>query len=265
MKIKTPSLRKDFKRRRRTFDKVQSEIRSDLLMSGVAHEFNNILGAADGHAEWALDSKNVDDMVEALKVVRIACQRSASITKALRGVSQPREESEEVFELAEVISELKAVIQPYMQKTAARLNLHMPKKIKLQGIKNEVIEVFLNLMKNSLEAAHSSGITPELKIEASVKARKVLIKFWDNGPGVPRALDDLIFQPFFTTKGVLGNIVPGASALQSTPPSRENFSSGTGLGLFWSRKICQEMSGSLTLKREKDSNRCYFEVSLRSP
>ena len=166
-KSATP-LRKIYKARRKAFDKRQSELRSDLLMSGVAHEFNNILGAADGHAEWALDSKKVEDMVEALKVVRIACQRSATITKALRGVSQPREESEEELTLAELVSEFQKVLLPFVQKTGALLKIQVPAKIRLRGIRNEILEIFLNLVKNSLEAAVDFGKSPEIVTELEV-------------------------------------------------------------------------------------------------
>ncbi|MEZ4814538.1 MAG: histidine kinase dimerization/phospho-acceptor domain-containing protein [Bdellovibrionota bacterium] len=68
----------------RNWQSNQDPVRMDLLALGVAHEFNNILGAALGHADWALESQTPEDMKDALEVIRIACLRCAQITKSLQ-------------------------------------------------------------------------------------------------------------------------------------------------------------------------------------
>src|SRR5690606_9980021 len=63
-------------RQRRLLPKLKSADPRILAM-GIAHEFNNILGALDGHAEWALESTNPEDWKSTLEVVRKACDRSS--------------------------------------------------------------------------------------------------------------------------------------------------------------------------------------------
>jgi two-component system sporulation sensor kinase C len=58
-------------------------------------------------------------------------------------------------------------------------------------------QVFINLIKNALEACGSDG---ELVIRTETFPHFVKIIFSDNGPGIPSEVLKHIFQPFFTTK-----------------------------------------------------------------
>ncbi|MBS1985211.1 MAG: HAMP domain-containing histidine kinase [Bdellovibrionales bacterium] len=209
-----------------------------LFVAGVAHEFNNILGAADGHAEWGLDSGKPEDMREALHTVRLACKRSAEITQGLQGLFQPREESKVVFELADLIGELERMFRPTCQKLGVTLAL--PKKsASLYGDPVRVLEILVNLVKNSVEACGGAARRGKVQIEAQATKGWLTVQVTDNGPGIPPAFRDLLFQPFFTTKGAFGNALP------VQPAPNRTVGAGTGLGLFLSRQIAVEHGGTL--------------------
>jgi two-component system C4-dicarboxylate transport sensor histidine kinase DctB len=223
-------LRFDSQRKKRAASMLDPE----LLAAGIAHEFNNILGAADGHASWALESGTPEDMREALEVVRVACRRSAQITRALQGMVQPAEDKKEIFALAVLGNELGKILEPALRARGARLEVDLP-DVLLYGRPAQVLEVLVNLAKNAIEAGSSS-----VKVCGKATASEIRMEVSDSGPGVPEAFRQSLFLPFFTSKGAL------AGALGSGAPAAQ--CGGTGLGLFLSRAIAEEHGGRLELR-----------------
>lgn len=82
-------------------------------------------------------------------------------------------------------------------------------------------QVFLNLIKNSIEAMEGEG---QIQISARVHDSNVEIRFTDTGKGMPKEVLSRIFDPFFTTKG-----------------GRK----GYGLGLFVTHNIIKEHGGTI--------------------
>jgi two-component system, NtrC family, nitrogen regulation sensor histidine kinase GlnL len=83
------------------------------------------------------------------------------------------------------------------------------------GEEDQLIQIFLNLVKNAAEAAHARGdgrgeiavstaYRHGVKIRASdgvtVASAPLEVRVADNGPGVPPRLRDHLFEPFVTTK-----------------------------------------------------------------
>jgi two-component system, NtrC family, sensor kinase len=85
-------------------------------------------------------------------------------------------------------------------------------------------QVLFHLLNNAIDALLSGGpVQPQISITASLKNTHILqITVTDNGPGVPEALQQQIFNPFFTTKPV---------------------GQGTGLGLSLCYQLMQSQGG----------------------
>ncbi len=96
----------------------------------------------------------------------------------------------------------------------------------INGDKNQLQQVFLNLSLNACEAMPDGGT---LMLSTSSVGEKVVVEVTDTGCGIKREHLDQIFQPFFTTKPV---------------------GKGTGLGLSVSYGIVQQHDGSLEVKSE---------------
>jgi signal transduction histidine kinase len=101
----------------------------------------------------------------------------------------------------------------------------------------ELSRVVLNLTQNACYAAHEKakaagpGITPRVVVRTRGLGSQVELRVWDNGNGVPAAIRDRIFTPFFTTK-------PAGA--------------GTGLGLSISYDIVVRMhKGELRVESEE--------------
>ena len=71
----------------------------------------------------------------------------------------------------------------------------------------------------------------------AVPTAVLVIEIADNGPGIPKALQDKVMQPFFTTK---------------------KGTEGTGLGLSITHDIIKAHKGSLQLQSTPDEGTCFL-------
>jgi signal transduction histidine kinase len=96
----------------------------------------------------------------------------------------------------------------------------------IQADPEQLKEVLVNLIVNAYEAMERSGTIEiqEQEIEAASESRMIMINLTDNGPGIPEAIKDKVFQPFYSTK-----------------------EEGTGLGLSICARIIEEHGGTLEL------------------
>jgi nitrogen fixation/metabolism regulation signal transduction histidine kinase len=95
--------------------------------------------------------------------------------------------------------------------------------------------VFVNLLQNALEAA-PGGVGASLSSRAA--GGRAIVQVLDDGPGVPAAARDRLFEPYFTTK-----------------------SSGTGLGLAICRRLVEAHGGTIRLARSSPGE-TVFEIEL---
>ena len=88
---------------------------------------------------------------------------------------------------------------------------------RISGDRERFKQVFINLVKNAVEAMKQNGT---LTISAQHSGEKIQVDISDDGPGIQRNLKSKIFKPFFTTK-----------------------KGGTGLGLSICQRIIDEHQG----------------------
>tara|TARA_B100001123_G_C15345850_1_gene1037093 strand:- start:3775 stop:4716 length:942 start_codon:yes stop_codon:yes gene_type:complete len=99
----------------------------------------------------------------------------------------------------------------------------------IQAVPNEIEQIFLNLIQNSIDSLSEIKSDPRLEISIFYKKskNKLYIEIVDNGKGIDEDILDKIFSPFFTTK----------------PPGK-----GTGLGLNIIQKIISKYGGRIKYK-----------------
>jgi two-component system, NtrC family, sensor kinase len=122
-----------------------------------------------------------------------------------------------------------------------------PNLPKVNVVPQDIGRVLLNLINNAFQACtnsefliHNSKLKPLVTVSTKSLGDKIEISISDNGPGIPDAIKDKIFQPFFTTK-----------------PTGQ----GTGLGLSLSYDIVKAHGGELRVET-KEGEGCEFIIQL---
>jgi PAS domain S-box-containing protein len=185
------------------------------LAGGVAHDFNNIIGAIMIQADLAVEEKGLSTSTrEWLLEIRLAAERAGALTRQLlmfshRQVMQPRQVSvnDLVFDLSKM---LKRIIG---EDIGLQLNLH-GEQLHTFADPGMLDQVLMNLVVNARDAMPSGGklfietgeriLTDEeaAGIPDASAGPYVSLRVSDTGLGIPAEVLPRIFDPFFTTKEV---------------------------------------------------------------
>ncbi len=149
-----------------------------------------------------------------------------------------------IFDVSTCIKEALNIIQTLITQENVNINLNLT-DVKINGIPNELIQVLINLVKNSIDAFVINNITTRnIDITMLEENNFVTIKLQDNGGGIPKNKQEIIFEPYFTTK---------------------HASQGTGLGLFISKMICEHgFNGSLHVHSQNNTTTFYLKFPVAS-
>ncbi len=105
---------------------------------------------------------------------------------------------------------------------------------KIKGNKDELAQVWLNLIYNSLQAMAFKG---NLEVSVYQEDAFIVVKITDDGPGIPEEIQEKIFEPFFTTKDA---------------------GEGSGLGLDIVSQIIDKHEGTISFKSEVNKGTTFF-------
>jgi two-component system sporulation sensor kinase A len=194
------------------------------LAAGIAHEIRNPLTSIKGLTQFMHETKNITD--EYVNVMISEIDRINQIAGELLALSKPQSRSYSETSLREIIQYVLHIMQPEALLKDVQLIFcddNNPKVIK--GDRNELIQVFINFLKNAMEAMPNGG---SIRIDTESDAEKVQITISDEGIGIPTERLNKIGEPFYTLK-----------------------EKGMGLGLTISQKIIQQHHGTLELKSEE--------------
>ncbi len=139
----------------------------------------------------------------------------------------------EVYFLNHSIDTILSIIEATLKHYKIEITLDIEEKVKVQNIKNELFQVFLNILNNAKDVLIIRSVQNK-KISISLRSedKYANIKISDNGGGISPDIISEIFQPYFTTK-------------------KEN--NGTGIGLYMSKTIIEKnMGGSLSAKTTEE-------------
>jgi len=212
------------------------------LAAGVAHEISSPLFGVMGLAEAIQEEEDLElvrqyagDIVEYSGVIK-------DIVVDLTGYSRTSEaEYLTTVDLAQVIQDAARLVTRSTEANSDQIRVEVDEDLFLNARTNEVQQVFVNLIKNAVEAMVEAERPIEVVVRGSVTGKALTVLVTDKGPGIPEERLAVIFDPFYTTK----------------PPGK-----GTGLGLNIVYRIVTKYSGSISAQSVQGEGTTF---SLRFP
>ncbi len=219
----------------------QTESYLGRMVAVVSHEVKNPLMIIRGSAERlhkkdpAPESRFILEEVDRLNEIVTGYLDFSAGRAGLTSREAP-----EPIEPGELIGSLrKHLHQKYPSEEIGWIDNDIPSGLAFTGYRRSLRQVLLNLLINGADACRESGKPIEIGVAVRSRGDQVELVVIDHGPGFPAAVRRRLFEPFFTT--------------------RQN---GTGLGLYLSKKIVEEMGGEMLIESEAGKP---TEVVLRIP
>jgi PAS domain S-box-containing protein len=183
------------------------------LAGGVAHDFNNILGAIIMQVDIARSEVNLSaEMRSSLGEIRAAAERAANLTRQLLAFSRRQVMQLQSVDLNGIVTSLTNMLQRILgEDVRLQLNLHSGALL-TRADSGMLGQVLLNLVVNARDAMPDGGqltIDTDTKVctEAEAAARPDIVpgryvglRVTDTGCGMTPEIQARIFEPFFTTK-----------------------------------------------------------------
>lgn len=222
-----------------TFEKqmYQSEKLATVgrLAAGVAHEINNPMASILTCAEGLLKNDPGDDPStgEYLEIIRNSAHRCKMITAKLLGYSAASGLNKESLDLSEVLSEAVTLLQFEASNKEAKVSLVRSGALPvIEGSRDSLLQVFVNLILNSIQAVPTGG---NIEVTARATEKQIIVLIKDDGPGISEKSFGQVFEPFYTTKPV---------------------GEGTGLGLSVSQGIIKQHGGQIEIVDGRAGRTC---------
>ena len=204
----------DTKRKRLEQQLIQAQKMEGLgtLAGGIAHDFNNILGIILGYTTRLEDwKKHPEQMPEAIKVIRDAVGRGATLVQQLLTSARQTGAHFAPLDLNALVQELERMLEATFPKTI-HFVLHLQPNLPLaKADRSQIHQVLLNLCVNARDAMPNDGrITLETGVSDGedcartsrgvIAERYLFVRVSDTGTGISKSIKPHIFEPFYTTK-----------------------------------------------------------------
>lgn len=193
------------------------------LTAGIAHEFRNGLATIHGYSRLLLPEALPAVYQPYVEGIRKESEALGQVVTNFLNFARP-----------EKVAFAPVDLGPLAQRAVEELHHELPTGTtvhvrgefgSIQGDEVLLRQVFGNLVRNAAEACETAGVAPAIAIEGSIDRKRSScgVSVTDNGPGIPAAVREKVFQPFFTTR-----------------------SRGTGLGLAIVQKIVVTHNGRVS-------------------
>ncbi|MBW7473105.1 ATP-binding protein [Marinobacter sp. M216] len=217
------------------------------LTAGIAHEIRNPLGAISHAAQLMEESPHLDQGDhQMLDIIRRHSRRVNGIVENVLDLSRRRAAHTDLTEVRPWLEEFRADYLQTQDEESAQsiIDLTVDSDVPFARFdKSQIEQVMVNLCDNGLRYSHQQ--TGERKISlhagATVDGERAYVEVRDVGPGIAPEHHSSVFEPFFTTD-----------------------KSGTGLGLYLARELCEANQAHLSLV-EDDLSGCCFRITFAHP
>ena len=197
------------------------------LSSGVAHDFNHLLGLIQGYAVRGQRAADDDGMRKALEGVDSAARRAAAVANKLLNFSRQDITVKEVFDACAALRDMQPMLRQLLG-PGIRIDFDLPASpCTIHFDRAQFDLMVLNIAANAAHAMADGGrFTVAVRERTETSGREVEIEFGDTGHGMTDEVRVRLLEPFFTTKPI---------------------GEGTGLGLAVVAGLVEDAGGAIVL------------------
>ena len=213
---------------------VERDKRQQAMLAGVAHEIRNPLGGIELFAGLLASEIKPNDLKNYAQKILKEVQNLKAIIQNFIDYGKPAPANKSKCEIKSAWNEAVSLLSGDLKDIHFQFNQddnNVSAHVDPQHLK----QVFLNLIKNSIEALPDGGT---IFVNIFSQGEKIKILYSDSGQGVPHDLTEKIFEPFFTTR-----------------------EKGTGLGLAIVKNLITENGGTIRYITSGEA-RARFEIDL---
>jgi len=210
---------------------VAHEIRNPLSTLAIQHQI-----LEDIFNTLSLDPKNEQRILKSLDILNSEIGRVSRLMEHYFKLVRTGNQEPSYEDINSILRDIFELIRQYCYESGVTLRIQLEKNIPIVHInRDKFIQVFLNLIINSIESMSDKG---KLLIQSKKRGEKSVIFIKDSGIGIPADYQNRVFSYYFTTK-----------------------ESGGGVSLALSHKIISEMGGTISFD-SKNGHGVTFIIEL---
>ena len=206
------------------------------LSAGIAHEIRNPLGAISHASQLLSESPNLDQGDQRLTdIIYAHCLRMNDVIENVLEMSRRAPATPVRLKLREQLREFNDAYTNANHGAEIEIDVE-PQDTEIRMDPSQFHQVLTNLVQNGLRYSEEHSQCSYVRLQGGVDAisERPYLNIIDRGPGVDEAKVANLFEPFFTTEA-----------------------SGTGLGLYISRELCESNQARLSYSRHDDGGSCF--------
>ena len=214
------------------------------MAAGIAHEIGNPLASLSSVVQYLCRKLNRHEEKEQLLLIECQVDRISSILKRMLSLSRPATREYKWTDINELIDNTLSLVKFDKRMQSVTINNAVDSALPMVWLNPQLFEqVLLNIFINAMDAMEAGNGQQEhiLRITKEFKDTIVEVRVSDTGVGMSPQVAKRAFESFFTTKEI---------------------GKGTGLGLFISYNLVNEIGGTIKLESEHGKG---TTVTIRIP
>lgn len=198
------------------------------VVRGLAHEIKNPLGGLRGAAQLLERQLDSDDLKEYTQIIISEADRLQNLLSNMLGPYQ--QAKKQWVNIHAVLQRVRHLVSSEVDQRLVFLGDYDPSLPEIWADMDQLVQIFLNIIRNAVQAMNGAGdiilrtrIQRNITIENTFHRLGMEIQIEDNGPGIPKSMQESMFYPLVTGRA-----------------------EGTGLGLYLSQNLIHRNNGVIS-------------------